>query len=486
MKKITYLIASLLLMSMVFSMVGCSSETTDTSSDGNINVPEEVSNTPDPSEESDNAAPSNSTPENDTAAGLKVIKIDSTDTSLTEEQKAVVEYFDTDYLNVYNYEAMRRYPQIFDGSQVSVIGSVLKVVSMDAEQYQLVLWMDVGDLGMGAWLPEQYQGAYLLLTGKTGEEWFMEGDILDVYGRSNGVETVNIDGTSYTIPKIEVQRAYQAQADVRDGLIGVYTSYKFDLPFIKQVAETIFGKDIEIRKPVIGTDVTEENAMLLQDVGMDITEDRFVVELENQSNANFSRFLFPKSGGMIQSIESALSFDSTDAYDRYLEFAADFQHFFLFTYDQGLEMLTLAYYDKDLNKIWEREFMETTSAQYDFTENNIYLTANNQLYIINTSTGEDTYSPAYVGSKVAVRKCDDGILMISSSRSDGVMMANLDGSVKWTANLEHDVDSVEGLQVVDDRIIFCYEWYDEAAGFGDTYVALDRESGEMLVSATPA
>ena len=167
MKKITYLIASLLLMSMVFSMVGCSSETTDTSSDGNINVSEEVSNTPDPSEESDNAAPSNSTPENDTAAGLKVIKIDSTDTSLTEEQKAVVEYFDTDYLNLYNYEAMRRYPQIFDGSQVSVIGSVLKVVSMDAEQYQLVLWMDVGDLGMGAWLSEQYQGAYLLLTGNT-------------------------------------------------------------------------------------------------------------------------------------------------------------------------------------------------------------------------------------------------------------------------------------------------------------------------------
>lgn len=101
----------------------------------------------------------------------------------------------------------------------------------------------------------------------------MEGDILDVYGRSNGVETVTIDGTSYTIPKIEVQRAYQAQADVRDGLIGVYTSYKFDLPFIKQVAETIFGKDIDIRKPVIGTDVTEENAMLLQDVGMDINHE---------------------------------------------------------------------------------------------------------------------------------------------------------------------------------------------------------------------
>ena len=48
MKKIRYLIASLLLMSMVFSMVGCSSETTDTSNDGNVNVSGEVSNTPKP------------------------------------------------------------------------------------------------------------------------------------------------------------------------------------------------------------------------------------------------------------------------------------------------------------------------------------------------------------------------------------------------------------------------------------------------------
>ena len=148
-------------------------------------------------------------------------------------------------------------------------------------------------------------------------------------------------------------------------------------------------------------------------------------------------------------------------------------------------MLTLANYDKDLNKIWEGDFMDTTSAQYDFTENNIYLTDNNELYIINTNTGEDTFPPAYVGSKAAIRKLDDGILMISNSRSDGVMMANLDGSVKWTANLEHDVDSVVGLQIVDDRIIFCYGWDRETGAFGgNTYVAIDQGTGEILASAT--
>ena len=162
---------------------------------------------------------SDSSPENDTDVGLKVIKIDSQDSNLTEDQKAVVEYFDTDYLEIYNYEAMRRYPQIFDGTQINVTGIVLKVISMDAEKYQLVLWLDVGslDADMTSWLPDEYQGAYLLLSGKTGEEWFMEGDILDIYGRSNGVETISMDGTSYTMPRIDVQRAYQAQCDVRDG-----------------------------------------------------------------------------------------------------------------------------------------------------------------------------------------------------------------------------------------------------------------------------
>lgn len=130
--------------------------------------------------------------------------------------------------------------------------------------------------------------------------------------------------------------------------------------------------------------------------------------------------------------------------------------------------------------------METTSAQYDYTKNNIYLTANNELYIINTNTGEDTYPPAYVGSKAAIRKLTEGILMISNDKSDGVMMANLDGSIKWKTNLENDVESVEGLQALEDRIIFDYTWESEEGGFFETYVSLDRESGDVLVSTTPS
>lgn len=485
MNKMNRTIRGFLIAGMIVVMSGCSSgqvkETAEVNVDNETAIESEEENENREAEKKKNFA--NSTPENDTDTGLKVIKIDTAEAELTDEQKAVIEFFDQDYLRIWDYEAIRRYPQIFDGAQMNVSGVVIKILSMDSEQYQLVIWMNVSN-EEGLWDSESYEGEYLLLSGKTGEEWFMEGDVLDVYGRSNGVSTVSIDGVSYTVPNIEVQRAYQPEYNSRDGVIFAVQSEKFDLPFIKSVANAVLGDDIEIRKPTIGVDVSEETAMIYENyLGLDITDAMFAVELENQSNAKFTRFLFPKAGGYIQDIKDALA-DYESGYQRYFEFAADFQHFFLFTYDQELEMLTLEYYDTSFDKIWKREFAETTSAQYDYTKNNIYLAANNELYIINTETGEDTYEPTYVGSKAALRKLNEGILMISNDRSDGAMMANLDGSIKWKTNLESDVISVEGLQIVDDRIIFCYSGTDKEESNVSTYVAIDQAGGNILSSFT--
>ena len=482
MNKTNFIIRSFLIAGMIIIMSGCAPEKAGDAVGINVNneIGEESAENKEIEEKKKFA---NSTPENDTDTGLKVMKIDTAEAELTDDQKIVIEYFDEDYLYIWNYEAMRRYPQIFDGTQINVAGVVLKVLSMDSEQYQLVVWMNVCN-EESPWALENYEGEYLLLSGKTGEEWFVEGDVLDIYGRSNGVSTVSIDGVSYTIPNIDVQRAYQATYDGRDGTIYVVQSKKFDLPFIKRVANVVFGDDIEIRKPVVGEDVLEEDAMTYDYLFEENIEDMiFVVELEDQSNSKFTKFLFPKSGGYIQDIKDAMaSYES--GYERYFEFAADFQHFFLFTYDQELEILTLEYYDSALNKIWKREFMETTSAQYDYTKNNIYLVANNELYIINIETGEDTYNPSYMGNKAALRKLNEGILMISNDRSDGIMMTNLDGSIKWKTNLENDVSYVEGLQIVDDRIIFCYSGTNKEETYVNTYVAIDKESGEILSSFT--
>ena len=63
--------------------------------------------------------------------GLRNVKIDTEGTSLTDAQKQVLQFFDTDYLSVYDYEFFRRYPNIFIGTQMTNMGRVYKVLQQD-------------------------------------------------------------------------------------------------------------------------------------------------------------------------------------------------------------------------------------------------------------------------------------------------------------------------------------------------------------------
>lgn len=164
---------------------------------------------------------------------------------------------------------------------------------------------------------------------------------------------------------------------------------------------------------------------------------------------------------------------------RSIEFSADFDHFFLFTYDSSLEMLTLEYYDYELNRIWKREFSETTNAQYDYTKNNIYLVSNNELYIINIQTGEDTFAPVYVGARYDVRKMSDGILLLAQNKSDALMKIDLQGNMVWKTNLSADLMSCS-VQFENDRIILGAMLDDDEWMH---YIAVDSNTGEVLDDA---
>lgn len=424
-----------------------------------------------------------SSAENDTDVGLRNIKIDTAALSLSESQKEVMEYFDDDYFSVPSYEFLRRYPNVFQGTQMHVWGTVVKVISMDSNQYELVLWVNVGPVEYEySWAYPEYEGAYVLLAGKTGASWYMQGDTLDVYGRYISVETIEIDGTSYTIPKLNVYNAYY-DTDTAPNDLYRYIE-KFDVSFIKRVVSSIFGDDIEVRLPIVGVDITQEQSDMWSEVIGHAP--CYTVELEDQSNAKFKKFFFYTD---TSNLERARIQDAKDALagytgiDRSIEFAADFEHFFFFTYDQNLRVLTLEYYDSSFNKIWKREFTETVSAQYDYTKNNVYLVANNELYIINVETGEDTFPPSYVGEKVAVRKMSDGILLISPNQSDGIMKVDLKGSILWRLNLKNDVYSVDGLQVLDDRLVFAQYYWESAEDYGTRYLVIDNHTGDVLTDA---
>jgi len=131
------------------------------------------------------------------------------------------------------------------------------------------------------------------------------------------------------------------------------------------------------------------------------------------------------------------------------------------------------------NKLREREFLGTTTAVYDYTKSNLYIVVNNELYIINTLTGEDTFTSSYVGEKVEVRKIDDGILMVSVDRTDGIMKVALDGSIIWKTDLTTNVESVDGLQFVGDNVVVQYT--DE--NWNEHYSLINNDTGEILINA---
>ena len=494
MNKIKHVTTWLLLLCMVLTMASCGSgsEETDTVI-SNSSKPVEVQNdaapvelTPEEVEAKEQFA--NSTPENDTDVGLKNIKIDTAEMSLSDEQEAVIKYFDDDYLYVPSYEFLRRYPNVFTGAQLTIWGSIKKVISMDAENYEAVLWLNVGHAELEyPDISAEYEGDYILITGETGQAWFMEGDTLKIYGRYSGVETVTIDGTSYTIPKVTVHDAYFDTSTAPNDIYRYIQ--KFDMGFVKKVASTVFGNDIEVRKPIADVDVPMDIlAMQLESGVGDGETPYYVVEREDQSNAKFSKFFFYTStdndawGGKRIAVAKDTTAYNTPI-ERSVEFAADFSHFFMFTYDTDLETLTLEYYDSNLNKMWKREFEETTTAMYDYTKNNIYLAANNELYIINIETGEDTYAPSYVGAKKAIRKLNDGILMISESKSDGVMKAGLDGHIIWKTNLQEDTYSVDGVQLIDRNIVVQQYYWNDPSNSGTHFIVLNSEDGSVIADA---
>lgn len=419
----------------------------------------------------------------DVEIGLKNIKIDTNGASLTDGQKKVIQYFDSDYITISNYEFLRRYPNIFIGTQMKDWGCIYKVIQQDNDSYEALMGWGYSDNACGNsdeygnWLSgwDYYKDKLVLLRGVTGDTWLIDNDFVYLEGRYTGIETVSVDGVSYTIPVFDVHNC-----NVWSGIEGEsYGMDRFTYNDIKEIARTIFGENIRI---------SESNESEILSIFVDFPSyPVYTVTLENQSNANFSRYLLTSVGGQIYDISTRSSWD--DPIQRYLEFSPDFKHYFLYTYDISLENLELAYYDTSFNKLWSREFVNTTNAVYDYTQSNLYLIANNSLYIIDLQTGEDVISPKYVGEKLDVRKVSDGILLLAQTKSDGLMKCNLSGEIEWTVNLPHDlVYPTADVQFVDSNLVLGYTYESDDVneyGWADyitIYCLYDLNTGDLIQS----
>lgn len=334
--------------------------------------------------------------EKDDDLGLMNVKIHDTE-GLSEIEELIVRYFDRDYFSDVWTEDLKRYPQIYKGSQIETGGTVFKTIESNDDSYTLLL-------------DQNYNDNYVVIKGKQEDTRMIEGDGVFVYGKYTGLDTYTVDGKSYNVPTILVNDWVFAK-ETEGSLL-------YTMEDVRSIAKYLFGDDITIH------DHSED-----PDGDYLYSGEYYTVELENQSNANFTRYAFSAwRGGEINDLKS------TSTEKRSITFSADFEHFYLQIFNTSLKTYTLSCYDLKLNKLWSRDFDGTTSALLDYTASHIYLLANGYMYILDTETGEDAVDKKYVGEKISIRKLTDGILLLSEGPSDAIMKTDLSGNVLWTVN----------------------------------------------------
>ena len=316
---------------------------------------------------------------------------------------------------------------------------------------------------------EQYDdGDYIIIKGEKPKRMFLDGDILAVKGKLIGAETREINGKSKYIPVIEIE---DMAAD----------NYWITEDTIRNVAKIVFGNNIKVRRP---TD-DETNKMVMKRL---YTYDDFVwlVEMENQSNINFKVFdiiqTYPYgvilyNGIYNEGIEA-------DNLNRKLYVTPDLQKYIVFDMSMKDKYVYINIYDRQLNKLWQREISNVSQIAWDATNENLIFVSDNDLYNINITTGEDVFTPKYVGKRDNVNIVENGYILLSNDKDDAVMFLDKEGNIKNKYDLtKNDNTTLLGgvIQKLDDKYVIMFVSTEDmnSGVFTTKYIILDKDGNKL-------
>ena len=364
----------------------------------------------------------------------------SNNEELGETQKEILEYFDNDYFEINSSEALQKYPQVFKGAKLYISPVVVrKIIKSTDEEYEVLV-------SSGYTLEGASEEIEYALKGTQLEERLIEGDSIEVYGKYTDINTYQADGKSYTVPTITPTNI------VREG------KNRFDFDTISKVAKTIFGNDIKITEPVY-----EQDFSLTEIEHSDPSDSFYLVTLDNQSNANFKVFDMFNNRGYIgyNRTHNKISENVT----KKLFISADFEHYIVTTYDDELKMSYMDYFDKDLKKLWSREFeYKSTNASInsspfistlDYDTNKLAFVVDNDMYLIDIETGENIIEPVIVGTKIKVNMFDDGIVLIGNENKDTIMKVDFNGNILYRIDADTSMTGIDYVnsQIVNNKLI---------------------------------
>ena len=382
--------------------------------------------------------------------------MNSDDSNLNDVQKEIIKYFDNDYF-YFDVADSQRYPQVFKGAKVKnscVVTKVLK--SSDDEFKALVVVADEEYFGIYAEDPDAEipEEKYFIIEGKQLEERLMARDLITIYGRYDNIETMNIDGKSHTLPKINIMNVVKRDWDNMEESL-TNDSYRCSVSTIKTVAEHIFGKDIKI-----GQETTDNSYI--------------VVTLDNQANSNFKCFDFDRDYGIITYDQEKNNL--SDSTVKRLFIASDFEHYIVTTYDNNLKHIYIEYFDKDFKKLWSREFdFKSNKDDYfspiDYTDSKLAFVIDTDLHLLDLKNGENIIEPIIVGNKSKVNMMEDGIVLVGTENKDTVVKVDYNGKIMFRVDGNTKLSDITSpqLQIVNDKIVIGLSGFPENVESEVTY-----------------
>lgn len=392
----------------------------------------------------------------------------------TDEQKAILDYFDNDYFEIYyKCDELQRYPEVFKNAKIAFHISVKKVLKSDSNEFIAIGYICDFIYGDTDQLPleENDQSKLIVVKGNQLAKRIMEGDERTIYGRYIDTDTYEVDGKTYILPTVETLKVVETN----------YLKYDFDT--VSTIAKTIFGNNIKLSTPEIENRYDEPYGIY----GTENPDNFYLITLDNQANSNFKYF-------DIYTNRTNISYDPkyneiAEGTIKKLFISADFEHFIVTTYDSGLKHVYIEYYDKAYNKIWTREFSYNSDiineSPMDYTTDKMAIVVDNDLYLINLENGEDIIEPVIVSSSTErVNMMSDGVLLIGSDSKDTIMKVDYSGNILYRNNVSLSQYTVYGtyMQVVNDKMVIVYDVVSETEGARYKYVILNSDGKIELES----
>ncbi len=391
------------------------------------------------------------------------------DENLTDIQKEIVNYFDTNYFTSLDTESFQRYPQVFEDAKVHLYFGIKKVLKSTDSEFEALVYSE-SDLSDYEYdninISEIPSNILFVIKGEQMEERLLENDHAEVYGRYVDVEEYVIDGVTYTLPTINI--------------INITQGNRYNIDTITTVAKSIFGNDIKVT--TLGDDEYMEMATYLS---RGLQSSGYRVTLDNQSNANFKSFVMDVDEGLI-CYDWKIN-DLSDNVTKKLFVAADFQHYIVTTYDDNLKHVYIEYFDNQYNKLWSREFDYNSTKAYsspmDYTDTQMACVVDNDLYLIDLETGENIIEPVMVGEKIKVNMMEDGIVLIGNDNKDTIMKIGYDGETIFRTNGELKLETINWVntQIVNGKLVIDLYGANEDGYYGEQYLVINND-GTLEIS----